>query len=163
MYETLLMIHWREWKHAMPETPSGTERMSRATQPDVKAAEGGKAVIYYAHNNIQACSWIFSVWLVELFWTRADQTQICASNLPLSTGTAVFSLVFIIQHTPCPRRFHRAFYAHSSWRSFDNLRPTHPGFEGISGKTAGLSGCPAKLSVVHVGGWEFGETGGLSL
>lgn len=102
MYETLLMIHWREWKRAMPETPSGTERMSRATQPDVKAAEGGKAVIYYADNNIWACSWIFSVWLVELFWSRTDQTQIRAGNLPLSMGTAMFSLVFIIQHTPCP-------------------------------------------------------------
>lgn len=48
MCEALLMIHWREWKCTMPETPSGTEQISRATQPDVKTAEGDKAVIYCA-------------------------------------------------------------------------------------------------------------------
>jgi len=52
MYEALLMIHWREWKRAMPETPSGTEQISRATYPDVQAAEGGKAVIYCVDSNI---------------------------------------------------------------------------------------------------------------
>lgn len=48
MCEALLMTHWREWKCTMPETPSGTEQISRATRPDVKASEGDKTVIYCA-------------------------------------------------------------------------------------------------------------------
>lgn len=101
---------------------------------------------------------MFPVWLVQLFWTRrTDQTQDYAGNL--STGTAMFSPLFMIQHTAC-LPFHHAFYAHRSWSSFDNLQPICPCFEGISGKTAGLPGCPAKLSVVQVGGWGFGDTGG---
>lgn len=151
MYEALLMVHWREWKCAMPETPSGTEWISRTTQPDGKAAEEGKVVIYYADSNIWACSWVFPVWLVELFWTRrTDQTQVCAGNLPLSTGTTMFSLVFIIKCTPWPR-FCLAFHTHGSQRSSDNLQPICLCFEGISGKTAGLSWCPGKLSVWQVG------------
>lgn len=124
-----------------------------ATQPDVQVAEGGKAVIYYTNSSIWAHSWIFPVQLVELFWTRrTDQMQVSAGKLPLTTGTAMFSLVFIIQHTSHPpSTFHHAFYAHISWRSFNNLQPICPCLEE---KDSWIAWMPSK-TVAQEGGWEL--------
>lgn len=153
MCEALLMIHWREWKRIMPETPSGTEQISRATQPDVSRRGQSSDLLC----NIWACSWMVQGWLVELLFELVGQvrlrsmqvTYFCQQELPC------FCLALNIRHTPCPLSI-MFFYTHSSWRSFDNLQSICPCFESDSGKTAGLSGCPAKPSIVQ----EFGDTRG---
>lgn len=97
MCEALLMTHWREWKHTMPETPSGTEQISRATQPDVKASEGDKSVIYCATSEPAAgCSGLISGVVFELAGQvrlRSMQvTYLCQQELPCFALFSIFSI-----------------------------------------------------------------------
>lgn len=76
-------------------------------------------------------------------------------------GPSCFLLFWLFSTPPAPPS--RIPSLLTALRSFDNLQPICACFEGTSGKTPGLSVCPAKLSVLQVGGWEFIDTGGLSL
>lgn len=75
-------------------------------------------------------------------------TNLCQQELPCFALFSIFS-------TP-PSFLPSYFLTHSSWRSFDELQSICPCFESVSGKAAGLSGRPAKPSIVQ----ELGDTGG---